>query len=116
VLALLLTNTSHTSCLTPAANVLVVYLSVARSCLELLVCVLALLLVSSTYSEQQLAALQSASPSAIEASGRFSLLKALCMEARVDYGKAKVRGLVVQMECLCIKVHLRVCVWEGGGG
>jgi hypothetical protein len=62
----------------------------ARSCLELLVCVLALLLASSTYSEQQLAALQSASPSAIEASGRFSLLKALCIEARIDYGKAKV--------------------------
>jgi hypothetical protein len=63
------------------------------SCLELLVCVLALLLANSTYSEQQLAALQSASPTAIEASGRFSLLKALCIEARVDYGKAKVRVL-----------------------
>jgi hypothetical protein len=56
------------------------------------VCVLALLLASSTYSEAQLAALQSASPAAIEASGRFSLLKALCIEARVDYGKAKVRA------------------------
>jgi hypothetical protein len=62
--------------------------------------VLALLLASSTYSEQQLAALQSASPSAIEASGRFSLLKALCIEACVDYGKAKVRGCVCCAVCV----------------
>jgi hypothetical protein len=52
--------------------------------------VLALLLANGTFSAQQLAALQSASPTAIEASGRFSLLKALCIEARVDYSKAKV--------------------------
>jgi hypothetical protein len=61
-----------------------------RSCLQLLVCVLNLLLASSTFTEQQLAELQQQSPAAIGASGRFCTLKTLSLEAKVDFANTQV--------------------------
>jgi sialic acid synthase SpsE len=61
------------------------------SCLELLVCVVNLLVASSTFSPQQLQHLQAANPGAIEgSSGKFNTLKALSGVAKVDYSKTKV--------------------------
>ncbi|KAF8058436.1 RBR2 [Scenedesmus sp. PABB004] len=59
------------------------------SCLELLVCVLNLFVASTPFSAEQLDALRSANPGAIEASGRLSTLKALASEAKVDLGNTK---------------------------
>lgn len=56
-------------------------------------CVLNMLLASEPFSEQQLQELQQQSPAAIGADGRFSTLKALSQEAKVEPGKTKVRGL-----------------------
>jgi hypothetical protein len=67
-----------------------------RSCLQLLVCVLNLLLASSTFTEQQLQELQQQSPAAIGASGRFCTLKALSQEAKVDFANTQV-WLCVQL-------------------
>lgn len=63
---------------------------VSCSCLELLVCVLNLLLASTTFSDQQLQALQQQSPSAIGPDGAFSTLKALSQEAKVEFANTRV--------------------------
>lgn len=62
-----------------------------RSCLELLVCVLNMLLASSTFSERQLQELQEQSPSAIGPAGTFNTLKALSHEAKVDSSNTQVQ-------------------------
>eukprot|EP00878_Enallax_costatus_P034420 GHUV01038161.1.p1 GENE.GHUV01038161.1~~GHUV01038161.1.p1 ORF type:complete len:332 (+),score=45.39 GHUV01038161.1:258-1253(+) len=76
------------------------------SCLELLVCVLNLLLASSAFTDNQLQALQSGIPSAIDPTGKFNTLKALSLEAKVDYVKTKV--LMPQIEA-----HLRALLESG---
>lgn len=61
-----------------------------RSCLELLVCALNLVLASSDISEQQLQQLEQQCPGAIGADGRFCTLRALSHEAKVDFAKTQV--------------------------
>eukprot|EP00775_Hariotina_reticulata_P005792 gene5792-6032_t len=77
------------------------------SCLELLVCVVNLLMASSTFNAQQLQRLQAANPGAVEgSSGRFNTLKALSSEAKVDYSKTK--ALMPQIE-FRFRAHLEEC-------